>query len=162
MDCERLILDWNIKQLKSKKIIGITVRTSNGGKGPNRDIEALWSRFYEEGISTKIEHKVSDTVYAVYTQYEGDHTKPYSLIIGHEVSDGSLVPKGCVLYETVSSHYAHQPLEGAFPQSLFQAWSDVWRSSIERAFTTDIESYDSSFDITSGLSNGSNLYIAIK
>lgn len=55
-------------------IIGISVRTINENGQSAKDIEALWGKFWGEGISKQIPNKISDDIYAVYTDYETDFT----------------------------------------------------------------------------------------
>ncbi|PCI78289.1 AraC family transcriptional regulator [Candidatus Aerophobetes bacterium] len=164
MECEKKELECKILALQPKKIVGLEIRTTNENNQSAKDIGDLWTRFYQEGTHEKISNKVSQTVYAIYTKYESDHTKPFSFIIGCEVKEKpSNLPEGCSFCETKNSSYAHLPLEGNFPESLFTTWKNVWcANNFDRAFTTDIEAYDESFDIRSGSSQGATLYIAIK
>lgn len=67
-------------------IVGISVRTSNNNGEAGRDIPALWNKFLVEGISEKILNKVDETIYCLYTDYEKDHTTPYTTILGCAVS----------------------------------------------------------------------------
>ena len=53
-------------------------------------------RFFKENISSKIPNKINGDILALYTDYEGDYTKPYSWILGCEVSSLEQVPEGLV------------------------------------------------------------------
>jgi predicted transcriptional regulator YdeE len=156
-------MKYKIASLKSKKIVGIEVRTSNQDGQAAKDIPVLWERFHKEGIKEKIADKVSETVYGLYTKYEGDHTQPYSLIVGCEVNSTPVeLAEGCTVYETEASSYACIPAVGDFPTGVIQAWEQVWNSDLKRTFTTDLEVYDETFNPTSGSSSGITLYIAVK
>ena len=61
--------------LSSMKMIGITVRTSNAAGASGTDIPELWNRFISEGMLTKVTNRINDTIYCVYTEYEGDYTQ---------------------------------------------------------------------------------------
>jgi len=149
--------------LKSKKIIGLEIKISNQDGQAARDIPLLWEQFYKEGIKDRITNKLSETVYGLYTKYEGDHTQPYSLIVGCEVNSIPIeLPEGCTVYETEASSYASIPAVGNFPAGVIQAWEQVWNSDLERTFTNDLEVYDETFNPASGNSSGVTLYIAIK
>ncbi len=156
MDCEKI-------ELKSKTIVGIKVVTSNQPGHADKDIPSLWQRFFAEGIREKIQDKVDGKIYGIYTEYEGDHTKPYSVVIGCEVSNApTTLAEGFVSYKTAPSTYAKVPLTGSdFKAGLMDAWKKVWMSDLERSFTTDFESYDENFDPEKGC-EGASLYIAVK
>ena len=74
----------NTEQKEPFYVVGISVRTSNENQQAAKDIPALWQRFMSENIADKIPNKSSNKVYAVYTDYESDHTKPYTTIIGYK------------------------------------------------------------------------------
>lgn len=151
------------KILKPKKIVGLEIKTSNQDGRAMKDIPPLWQRFYSENLKNQIENRVSDVVYGLYTNYEGDHTQPYSLIVGYEVEQKpEKLPVGCSFYETQESSYVCIPTEGAFPDGLIEAWNFVWGSKLKRRFTHDFEVYDETFDPTSGSSSGVHLYIAVE
>jgi len=61
-------------------IVGLSVRTSNAPGKADKDIPKLWDKFMAENITTQIPNKTDETIYAIYTDYEGDHTKPYTTV----------------------------------------------------------------------------------
>jgi predicted transcriptional regulator YdeE len=137
-------------------VVGISVRTSNDRP---QEIGALWQRFYAEGIAAKIRNKKSENIYSVYIDYEGDHTKPYSLVIGCEVGDASSLPAGLISKTLPAAKYAVVPANGKQPDSVIAAWQSVYRSDLARTYGGDFDLY---------VSRGSNpqnmdvnLYIAI-
>jgi len=65
-------------QINSFQIIGISVRTTNENGQAKKDIEKLWGEFMSENMLKKIPNVTDETIYAIYTDYEGDHTKPYT------------------------------------------------------------------------------------
>ena len=149
--------------LAPMKIVGLELRTTNQDGQSAKDIPEHWGRFTQEGIKDKITNKVSDTVYGIYTNYEEDHTKPYSLVIGYEVASvPEKLPEGCVLVETADSSYACPQLSGDFPGSVYQTWQKVWNSDLKRTFTTDFEVYDETFDPTEEGSSGISIYVAVE
>ncbi|MBL7710839.1 MAG: effector binding domain-containing protein, partial [Chitinophagaceae bacterium] len=74
-------------------VVGITTRTTNANGQSAKDIETLWGRFWGEEIQKQIPNKVSDDIYAVYTDYETDFTGPYTTLIGLAVSSLDNIPK---------------------------------------------------------------------
>jgi len=86
----------NHQQIEPFNIIGISVRTTNENGQAVKDIPALWNRFMSEGIANKIPNKTSESIYCIYTEYEKDHTKPYTTIIGCRVDQVENIPAGMV------------------------------------------------------------------
>ena len=82
----------SIQKIKSFSVIGISIRTTNENGQSSKDIPALWGKFMHEGILEKIPNKIDNTVYCIYTDYEKDHTKPYTTILGCKVENLSNIP----------------------------------------------------------------------
>lgn len=66
-------------------VIGISIRTTNENNQAAQDIPELWNKFMTESVIEKIPNKVENAVYCIYTEYEKDHTKPYTTILGCRV-----------------------------------------------------------------------------
>ena len=65
-------------------LIGLSLKTktTNANGQSNIDCGNLWQEFEKENYADKIPGKLSDEILAVYHQYEGDYTKPFSYFIG--------------------------------------------------------------------------------
>jgi len=130
--------------LKTEKppfyLIGLCVKTSPEHAGTQ--IPAHWERFYTENCLEKIPNRLNNTLYGVYTDYEGDFTKPYSLIIGTQVSSLSSIPEGMVGKEIPAQVYAEFETEGELPQAIFDKWCEIWEAPLERSYLSDFERYD--------------------
>ena len=130
-------------KLDSFNIIGIAVRTTNQNGQAAQDIYALWMKFMSENILAQIPNKVDDTVYCMYTDYEKDHTAPYTTIIGCKVKNLDSIPKGMVGKNIKASQYKKFVAKGKIDEgSLFKAWNEIWSSDIKRSYTADFEVYD--------------------
>ena len=103
-------------------------------------------KFFKENILGKIPNKINGSVIALYTDYEGDFTKPYSWILGSEVSTLDQVPEGLVGKIITASKYAVYTTQGGFPQGLITVWQEIWKSDLQRLYTSDYEVYRSDFD----------------
>lgn len=124
------------------KLIGIEVRTTNENNQAATDIAALWQRFMRENIAATIPNKVDDTVYSVYTEYEGDHTQPYTAILGCKVENLPEVPEGLVGKSFDGGHYVKTSARGNLMQGLIvNHWSKIWAMELDRAFTADFEAF---------------------
>ena len=124
------------------QIIGISVRTTNENGQAAKDIPALWSRFFSEGIASKIHGKLSEDLYCVYTDYEKDHTRPYTTLLGYKVENTAEVPEG-LTGKTIATHvYEVKTAKGKMAEGfVFKAWQEIWASDMPRAYTADFEIY---------------------
>jgi len=129
-------------QLNTIKVIGISVRTTNENGQAGQDIPALWQKFMGEGIIEKIPNKVNGTIYSIYTDYESDHTKPYTTILGCEVSNLDVIPEGMVATTIEAGNYATSTAKGNLEHGVvYQEWAKIWNTDLNRKYTTDFEIY---------------------
>lgn len=127
-------------------IIGIDCRTSNAPEAGPQDIPKLWGRFYGEDIISRIPNKTSNEVIALYCDYEGDFTQPYSVIIGCPVSSIDTIPEGMVAKTIPASSYAVFHAIGEHPKALIETWGNIWNQSrLERTYANDFELYGNKF-----------------
>jgi predicted transcriptional regulator YdeE len=123
-------------------IIGIAVRTTNENGQSSKDIPALWDQFMSKGLLEKIPNKIGNDVYCMYTDYEKDHTKPYTTIIGCKVASLDIVPEGMVGKHIEDCKYSKQVAKGNILEGLvFNEWLKIWNSDLPRIYTADFEIY---------------------
>ncbi len=153
-------MEHKIITLDEIKVIGIETRTSNDEA--QNDIPKLWQKFYSGDIKGKIPNKISEDVLSLYTEYESDYTKPYTIVLGCKVKDFSSIPEGMVSKTIPASRYAVFTAKGKMPGKLVETWQYIWSSGIKRAYTGD-------FDLHTDRANRANLpepevdvYVAIK
>jgi predicted transcriptional regulator YdeE len=128
--------------LKPFFVIGISVRTSNENGQAANDIPALWNRFRSEDIGARLNNKTGDEVYSIYTDYEGDYTRPYTTILGYAVENLEHIPEGMRGLAIEGGPYEKHSLKGNLLQGLvYNGWVDIWSSGISRAYTVDFEAY---------------------
>ncbi|WP_268849360.1 GyrI-like domain-containing protein [Flavobacterium aestivum] len=131
-----------IQKIKSFCVIGISVRTTNENGQAGQDIPALWNKFMAEGITEKIPNKFDDTLFCVYTDYEKDHTKPYTTILGCKVENLSNIPNGMVGKTFEEAEYEKFVAKGdIFQGMVFDEWTKIWNSDLDRTYTADFEVY---------------------
>lgn len=123
-------------------VVGISVVTDNA-KGTD-DINALWERFFKDSVGQYVPDKVNDNIYAVYSDYEGDHEKPYRLTIGYRVS-GKVTPDNMTRICIIDQPYAILSAAGEQPKALIETWEAVWSGDLPRSFKTDFELYGPRF-----------------
>lgn len=134
------------QQINGFNIAGISIVTSNADSKATEDINALWQRFFEEDMLHKIENRTENAVYAAYSDYEGDHTKPYRFTLGCKIDGaGEDLPAGLHKIHIPCGSYAIFAARGEQPQSLLQTWEGVWKSDLPRTYGVDFEIYGPRF-----------------
>lgn len=119
-------------------LIGISVRTTNENGQAMHDIEALWDRFWGEQIQEQIPNKLNTDIYAVYTDYESDHTKPYTTIIGAQVSGLENIPDGFVGVRIEKTNYQKFVSKGKMPDAVVSTWMEIWANEdMDRTYKAD-------------------------
>lgn len=129
-------------KLSSMHIIGISVRASNATQHLINDIGNLWKRFWAESILSKIPNRINDDIYAVYTEYEGDATAPYTTVIGCRVSTLENIPEGMKGVTIEDGDYAKTSVSGKLSEGIVQqGWASVWQANFNRKYRADFEFY---------------------
>jgi predicted transcriptional regulator YdeE len=122
-------------------IMGLELRTNNSEAFET--IPAHWQRFMGEQILGKIPNRVSDTVYAVYTNYENsgiNNEGTYSCVLGAAVKNTSQIPDGLAVVPLPASTYQVVPVERADMVGI--AWQTIWQQDTsQRTFVADTECY---------------------
>lgn len=152
---------YTIVQKSSRILVGIACRTSNAPEAAPHDIPKLWAKFYSENILDQIPNKLSNEVLALYCDYEGDYTQPYSLVIGCPVQFIDTLPDGMVSKFIPEGSYAAFSAVGDYPKSLIETWGEIWQQKdLKRTYTGDYEVYGDKF--TSGFPQQVDVFIAVQ
>jgi predicted transcriptional regulator YdeE len=125
------------------KVIGISTRTKNSDNQSQQDLGRLWQRFYAEQIFEKIPNKVSDSILAIYTDYEIDYTGAYTSIIGVPVSSLDAIPDGLIGRAFSAEKFQIFVADGEMPVAVVQTWMEIWSmdKELHRKYTYDFEVY---------------------
>lgn len=124
------------------KIIGIAIKTTNENDQATHEIAALWLRFMNENILEKIPNKVDYTVYSLYTDYEGDHTQPYTAMLGCKVSTLENIPEGMTGKSFDGGTYVKTTAKGDLMKGLVvNEWSKIFEMDLNRTFEADFEAF---------------------
>jgi predicted transcriptional regulator YdeE len=125
------------------RLIGLQLdrKTFNEGGQSGRDCGSLWQQFESGDFHLKIPGKVSNEICAVYFDYEGDHTRPYSYFIGCQVNSSAEVPEGMSTIVIPEGNYTRLIAHGQMPDCVAGKWREIWDSAIERQYTYDFEVY---------------------
>lgn len=117
-------------------------KTTNANGQSGIDCGNHWATFERENIAGRISGKVNNHVYAVYFDYDGDHTQPYRYFIGCPVESGTVVPEGLDALEIPEGDFIKIEAKGAMPDCVADAWRNIWRVNGPRAYRFDFEEYD--------------------
>ncbi|WP_138432102.1 GyrI-like domain-containing protein [Fodinibius saliphilus] len=132
-------------ELQEITLIGLSLpeKTTNENGQAQKDCGKLWERFQAEGCITKIPNKLDDEIYAVYHDYDGDFTQPYSYFIGCKVSPGTKVPEGLYQLTIPKGEYRKITTSGKMPECIADAWREIWEKEEElnRGYIADFEVY---------------------
>lgn len=123
-------------------VIGISMRTTNEEGQSGKDIPALWNKFFSEAVGEKIPNKISQDIICMYTDYEKDHTKPYTTIIGCVVNNIEVIPEGMIAKTIEGVQYQTFTAKGNLADgAVYNEWMKIWDSNLNRTFTADFEVY---------------------
>lgn len=123
-------------------IIGISTRTSNENNQAMQDIPLLWNRFLSEDIVQQIPNKIDSSIYCIYTEYESDHNRPYTALIGCRVTHLDAIPAGFVGHAFTGGKYEKVTIKGNINEGLvYKEWLNIWDRDLKRTYSADFEIY---------------------
>jgi len=122
--------------------LALKSKTVNANGQSSIDCKNLWQAFDEGRYASTIPGKLSDEIYGVYYDYEGNSDQPFSYFVGCKVKNGSPAPKGLVLLTIPAGSYEIISARGKMPDCVIKAWKDIWEADFARAYQVDFEVYD--------------------
>lgn len=153
-------MEYEIVELKEKIVEGVEIITTNQNGKSLQDIAEMWQKFFTEGIYNKIENKSNNKTIGLYTEYEGDYTKPYKFVVCSEVKKESQNLENRVIKTIQAGKYAKFVITGDVQKSVGEAWSKIWNMNLKRKYTCDFEEYQNN---TEDMNNQEiHIYIAIE
>lgn len=151
-------MNYEVVNLKEKKLVGVNIRTNNSDPNMSNDIGELWNEFFTKGIFSEIENKVNGRTIGLYSNYESDFTGDYDMTVACEVNDDKEIPKGTIVKKIPAGKYAKFMVKGHMQKAVYEFWQELWTMNLDRAYTCDFEEY-----INSDIDNAEiNIYIALK
>ena len=129
----------NITEQPERTLIGIESRASNDNP---QAIGTIWQRFMAEQLAAQIPNRSDGHLIAIYCDYDGDHTEPYTFFLGCTVNDASDLPSGFTIRTLPAGRYVRRHAAGEMPAALVTAWRDIWTSDLDRAYDADFEIHD--------------------
>ena len=134
-------MKYEIVELEEKVVTGIKIKTTNQDGKAIQDIGMTWQKLFANGIYEKIPNKVNGKTIGLYTEYEGDYTKPYTFIAGAEVSQEVQIGEEIKSIIIPKGKYAKFVIRGDVQNSVGQAWQEIWNMDLKRKYTCDFEEY---------------------
>jgi predicted transcriptional regulator YdeE len=130
--------------LEGFKLIGIALpsKTSNENGQSGIDCGKLWQKFEKGNFRKRISARLTDQIFAVYYNYEGDHTKPFSYFIGCKVANDADIPEGFESVTIPAGKYQKIVAKGKMPGCVANAWKEIWNGDLPRSYRKDFEIYD--------------------
>lgn len=126
-------------------VVGIELRTSN--VDAFQTIPLHWQRFFQEKVTTAVEGRMSDDIYAVYTDFQNagvNNEGTYSLIIGFSINPEvePQLPVGFIRTVVPASHRMVFPVEENRPENVGETWKKIWAySGSRKTYIADYERY---------------------
>jgi predicted transcriptional regulator YdeE len=125
-------------------VVGKSIITTNENMQSAKDIGTMWQHFIYDGVFESIENQKTGKGIGLYTDYEGDATKPYRLVCCVEVteSDNPDLETRTIL----SGKYAKFTVRGNMVHAVGAAWQEIWQMDLDRKFSYDFELYHNDSD----------------
>lgn len=130
--------------MESTKLIGLKLatKTTNENGQSGKDCGAMWQKFEAENIASQVPNKLSDTIYAVYYDYEHDEKGYFLYFIGCPVEENAIKPSHLDELIIPKQKYYKVTAKGQMVGCIEEAWKKIWSSNIDRKFGYDFEIYD--------------------
>ena len=139
-------MKYEIVELEKKVITGVKIKTTNQEGKSIKDIGMTWQKLFTNGTYEKIPNKVNEKTIGLYTEYEGDYTKPYVFIAGAEVSKEIKDDVEIVSKAIPKGKYAKFVVIGDVQNSVGQTWQEIWNMDLKRKYTCDFEEYQNNLE----------------
>lgn len=148
---------YEIVDIKEIEIVGFSIETTNENMQGLKDIPETWKKLFESPQWHKQQSQGVGKVYGLYTEYQGDETKPYVFMAGFEsiAAEQGLEHRKCI-----AGKYAKFSIVGDPAQVVYPLWQTIWSTPLERAYTTDFECYEK--PVVQGEAQRIEIYISIK
>ena len=134
-------MNYDLVRIEEKTVVGIMVRTTNENGQAMSDIGKVWGEFMQGGAYTSITYKLNAKSIGLYTDYEGDFTKPYSFLACCEVNQIGEVSSKMVSKTIPAGTYAKFIINGHVQRAVGEFWSNLWSMQLDRKYSSDFEEY---------------------
>lgn len=140
-------MNYEVVELKQKKVVGIMARTSNQDEKMSQIIGELWQQFYGQGIYQAIEERVNDCSIGLYSNYSDGARDAYDVTVCCEVAKDAKRPEGTVVKTIEAGKYAKFVVKGDVQKAVAEFWGKLWGMDLDRRFGSDFEEYQPGGDM---------------
>jgi predicted transcriptional regulator YdeE len=134
-----------LDKVQQFSVAGISTLVTGGQENAVDQINDLWGEFFAQQIGQSLPDRAGETIYAVYSDYQGDYTKPYRLTIGYRMQENAAPSEKFYQVMVQSADYAMMSAQGEQPKALIETWTSIWQSDLPRSYDTDFEVYGPRF-----------------
>lgn len=134
-------MDYELVQLKEKKVAGLKIRTINNDPNMSSTIGMAWQNFFAEGIYNSIHYKKNDKSIGLYTNYENGVDGEYDVMVCCEVEDTASLPESVQSGIIASGKYAKFIIHGHVQKAVGEFWMKLWSMDLDRKYGCDFEEY---------------------
>lgn len=139
-------MKYEIVYLSEKIVVGLMKETTNINNKAVNDIGLLWQEFLQSGVYKQIDDKLNNRAIGLYTDYQGDFTKPYNFFACCEVGKANDVTEPLVSKKILSGKYAKFIVKGNVQKAVGEFWSELWNMNLDRKYSCDFEEYQNNTD----------------
>ena len=148
-------MNYEIVELKEKKIVGLNARINQKDPASQKTIGDLWQKIMTDGIEKTIKNRANEYAVGLYSNYDFEEMS-CDVTVGCEISENAnpeLSEK-----TILCGRYARFNVRGDVVKDVAQAWMDIWGMPLDRSFAGDFEEYVSVKDGVAEV----YIYIALK
>jgi len=151
-------MNYEVVNLEEKIVVGSSIITTNKAGKAIRDIGQMWQDFIYNNKYAEIENLIDGRGIGLYTDYEGDATKPYRFMCCLEVSKYSNA--NFEVRKIEQGKYAKFVIKGDLVTEVGKAWNEIWKMDLKRKYLSDFEVYNNE---TNDMNNQTvEIYISIE
>lgn len=145
---------------KPINVMDIKLRTTNDNGQSFKDIPPFWGQFMAEDIVGKVNNKLNNNIYVLYTHFEHEginNTGMYSTIIGCAVETNAIEQAGLVHAVVPAGEYRQFSVPDNNPENVGPVWLGLWgladSEKVDWSFLCEYECYqpDELIDVFVGL-----------
>jgi predicted transcriptional regulator YdeE len=134
-------MNYELVQLKEKKVAGLRIRTSNSDPNMGNSIGMAWQSFFADGIYNLIPDKKNDKSIGLYTNYENGVNGAYDVMVCCEVEDTVSLPEKVDTETIAPGKYAKFIIKGHTQKAVAEFWTKLWSMDLDRKYSCDFEEY---------------------
>ena len=140
-------MNYEIVELKEKRVAGIRTRTSNIDSDMKSKIGMAWQSFFGEGIYHSIPGKKNDKSIGLYMNYENGDNGAYDVMVCCEVEDTAILPENVQSAIIASGRYAKFVIYRHVQKAVEEFWTKLHSMNLDRKYCCDFEEYQAGSDM---------------